>query len=148
MSNDVYAVIRTGGKQYRVEPGQRLKVERLPGEPGDRIAFDDVLFLRGGDGAVAVGAPTVGGASVTAEILEQSRARKINVFKYKSKIRYRKLRGHRQHQTNLRIEDVRLGDDVWSAPVRKAAAAAQIEEAPADEPDEEPASVEAEASEE
>ena len=114
MSSDVYAVIRTGGKQYRVTPGQRLVVERLDGERGDEVAFDDVLLVRGDDGAVAVGAPTLDDASVKAEIAEQKRARKIPVFKYKSKTRYRRLRGHRQQETHLRISEIALGDRSWT----------------------------------
>lgn len=114
MSTEVYAVIRTGGKQYRVTPGQRLVVERLDGEAGDEIAFADVLLVRGEDGAVAVGSPTLEQASVKAEIADQRRGRKIPVFKYKSKTRYRRLRGHRQHQTHLRISEIALGDQSWT----------------------------------
>ena len=121
MSSQVYAVIRTGGKQYRVTPGQRLVVERLDGERGDQVAFNEVLLVRGEDGAVSVGAPTLDNASVTAEIADQKRARKISVFKYKAKTRYRRLRGHRQHETHLRIAEIALGDQSWvhepSAPV-------------------------------
>ena len=114
MSTEVYAVIRTGGKQYRVTPGQRLVVERLDGETGDEVAFADVLLVRGEDGAVAVGSPTLEQASVKAEIADQRRGRKIPVFKYKSKTRYRRLRGHRQHQTHLRISEIALGDQSWT----------------------------------
>ena len=114
MSSQVYAVIRTGGKQYRVTPGQRLVVERLDGERGDQVAFNEVLLVRGEDGAVSVGAPTLEDASVTAEIADQKRARKIPVFKYKAKTRYRRLRGHRQHETHLRIAEIALGDQTWA----------------------------------
>ena len=114
MSSQVYAVIRTGGKQYRVTPGQRLVVERLDGERGDQVAFNEVLLVRGEDGAVSVGAPTLDNASVTAEIADQKRARKIPVFKYKAKTRYRRLRGHRQHETHLRIAEIALGDQTWA----------------------------------
>ena len=114
MSSQVYAVIRTGGKQYRVTPGQRLVVERLDGERGDQVAFNEVLLVRGEDGAVSVGAPTLEDASVTAEIADQKRARKISVFKYKAKTRYRRLRGHRQHETHLRIAEIALGDQSWA----------------------------------
>ena len=131
MSADVYAVIRTGGKQHRISPGQRLRVERLPGEVGDRITFDDVLMVNGG-GEVSVGSPVLDGASVTAEVVGQTRARKINVFKYKAKTRYRRLRGHRQLQTDLRIAEISLGEQTWSAPERPApvaeGAAAESEE--------------------
>ena len=122
MSADVYAVIRTGGKQHRISPGQRLRVERLPGEVGDRITFDDVLMVNGG-GEVSVGSPVLDGASITAEVVGQTRARKINVFKYKAKTRYRRLRGHRQLQTDLRIAEISLGERTWSAPERPAPAA-------------------------
>ena len=114
MSSQVYAVIRTGGKQYRVTPGQRLVVERLDGQRGDQVAFNEVLLVRGEDGAVSVGAPTLEDASVTAEIADQKRARKISVFKYKAKTRYRRLRGHRQHETHLRIAEIALGDQTWA----------------------------------
>lgn len=139
MSADVYAVIRTGGKQHRISPGQRLRVERLPGEVGDRITFDDVLMVNGG-GEVSVGSPVLDGARVTAEVVGQTRARKINVFKYKAKTRYRRLRGHRQLQTDLRIAEISLGGQTWSAPQRPAVA---VEEADA----ESEATVEAEAEE-
>ena len=132
MSADVYAVIRTGGKQHRISPGQRLRVERLPGEVGDRITFDDVLMVNGG-GEVSVGSPVLDEASVTAEVVGQTRARKINVFKYKAKTRYRRLRGHRQLQTDLRIAEISLGERTWSAPERPTPvaeeAAAESEEA-------------------
>lgn len=132
MSADVYAVIRTGGKQHRISPGQRLRVERLPGEVGDRITFDDVLMVNGG-GEVSVGSPVLDEASVTAEVVGQTRARKINVFKYKAKTRYRRLRGHRQLQTDLLIAEISLGERTWSAPDRPARvaeeAAAESEEA-------------------
>ena len=130
MSADVYAVIRTGGKQHRISPGQRLRVERLPGEVGDSITFQDVLMVS--DGAeVAVGSPVLDAASVTAEVVDQTRGRKINVFKYKAKTRYRRLRGHRQLHTDLRISQISLGEQTWDAPQRDAAVA---EAAPEDEP--------------
>ena len=94
----MYAVIRTGGKQYRVEPGQRLRVERLAGDEGATIEFNDVLMV--GDGElVTVGTPAVADARVVAEIVSQGRDKKIKVFKYKSKTRYRRLIGHRQLHT-------------------------------------------------
>lgn len=125
--SDVYAVIRSGGKQYRVSPGQRLKLERFDGEAGDRVTFSDVLLVSGG-GEVAVGAPTVESASVTGEIVEQGRGRKIRVFKYKNKTRYRRLRGHRQLHTAVRVDEVSLGDQTWTAPVAEAPAATAAEE--------------------
>lgn len=125
--SDVYAVIRSGGKQYRVSPGQRLKLERFDGEAGDRVTFSDILLVSGG-GEVAVGAPTVESASVTGEIVEQGRGRKIRVFKYKNKTRYRRLRGHRQLHTAVRVDEVSLGDQTWTAPVAEAPAATAAEE--------------------
>lgn len=104
-----YAVIRTGGKQYRVAPGQQVRVDRLPGSVGDRIDLPDVLLLST-DAGTQVGAPTLENARVVASIVDQSRGRKVRVFKYKRKIRYRVLRGHRQRHTDLRIEEI-LGPD-------------------------------------
>lgn len=134
-SADAYAVIRTGGKQYRVKPGQRLTIERLDGDAGDRVTFDQVLMVRGDDGSVTVGSPTVEDAIVSAEITDQRRGRKISVFKYKNKTRYRRLRGHRQYQTQVRIDELTLGDQSWIA--ESVAAVAEAEE-PVAEP--EPAS--------
>ncbi len=128
--SDVYAVIRSGGKQYRVSPGQRLKLERLDGAAGDRITFSDVLLVSGG-GEVAVGAPTVEAASVSGEIVEQGRGAKITVFKYKNKTRYRRLRGHRQLHTAVLVDEVSLGDQTWTAPVADEPAEPEIEEAEA-----------------
>lgn len=128
--SDVYAVIRSGGKQYRVSPGQRLKLERLDGAAGDRVTFSDVLLVSA-DGAVAVGAPTVDSASVGGEIVEQGRGRKISVFKYKNKTRYRRLRGHRQLHTAVLVDEVSLGDRTWTAPVADEPAEPEIEEAEA-----------------
>jgi large subunit ribosomal protein L21 len=102
----MYAVIRTGGKQYRVAAGQVVKVERLDGEVGQTIAFDQVLMV-GDDGSEpTIGSPLVDGAQVTAEVLEQGKAPKIIVFKKKRRKNYRRTRGHRQLQTVLRIRDI------------------------------------------
>jgi large subunit ribosomal protein L21 len=100
-----FAVIRTGGKQYRVTPNAVLKVEKLEAEPGATITFHDVLAL-GTDAGLAIGAPTVPGASVTATVLEQARGDKIIIFKKKRRQNYRRKRGHRQHITVLRIGEV------------------------------------------
>jgi large subunit ribosomal protein L21 len=102
----MYAVIRTGGKQYRVASGQVLKVERLAGEVGETIAFDQVLMVGDGDDEPRIGAPLVDGAQVTAEVLEQGKAPKVIVFKKKRRKNYRRKRGHRQLQTVLRIRDI------------------------------------------
>ena len=104
----MYAVIRTGGKQYRVASGQVVKVERLDGEVGETIAFDQVLMV--GDeqdgGEPKIGSPLVDGAQVTAEVLEQGKGPKVIVFKKKRRKNYRRSRGHRQLQTVLRIRDI------------------------------------------
>ncbi len=101
----MFAVIKTGGKQYCVEEGNIIKVEKLKGESGDKITFDEVLMA--GEGSkVTVGSPTVKGASVAAEILEQARADKIIVFKKKRRHNYRRKKGHRQHITVLRVTGI------------------------------------------
>ena len=104
----MFAVIRTGGKQYKVAPDDEIAVERLDGEPGATIELADVLMV--GDGAaVSMGAPLVAGASVSAELVEHRRADKIIVFKKKRRHNYRRKNGHRQHQTVLRITEIRTG---------------------------------------
>lgn len=100
----MYAVIKTGGKQYKVTEGEFLKVEKLAGEIGDKIEFAEVLMI-GGE-KITVGAPIVAGASVTAKIAAQGRDKKILVFKSKRRKNSRKLRGHRQHRTVLKIEKI------------------------------------------
>lgn len=104
----MFAVIRTGGKQYKVSQGDVIRVEKLAGAAGDQIQFEDVLML-GGDGDAQVGTPLVDGASVAAEILEQTRAAKITVFKKKRRKNYRRKKGHRQHLTCLRVTDILTG---------------------------------------
>ena len=97
-----YAVIRTGGKQYRVMPGQRVHVEKLDQNVGDDVTFSDVLFLKDGEKAV-VGRPTVSGAAVSAKVLRQFRDKKVLVFKKRRKKGYKKLQGHRQNLTEVLI---------------------------------------------
>jgi large subunit ribosomal protein L21 len=97
-----YAVIRTGGKQYRVSEGQLVKIEKLAGEVGDKVTLGDVLFI-GGNGEVKIGAPLVADAKVTGEIVGQGKAKKVLVFKKKRRKSYSRQRGHRQHQTTLKI---------------------------------------------
>ncbi len=101
----MFAVIETGGKQYRVAKDDVITVEKLPGEAGGAVDFERVLMV-GEGAAVKVGAPTVAGAKVTAEIVEQSRAAKIIVFKKIRRKNHRRKNGHRQHQTVLRIVDI------------------------------------------
>ena len=102
----MYAVIRTGGKQYRVESGQELDVEKLPGNAGDKVSIDEVLMVQDGRKAPKIGAPLVNNASVTAEIIEQKRDDKVLVFKKKRRHNYRRTQGHRQYLTRVRIADI------------------------------------------
>ena len=101
----MYAVLRTGGKQYRVESGNSVEVEKLDGAVGDTITLDDVLLIAEGDD-VTVGQPNVAGATVTAKITGQYRGNKIQVFRYRPKIRIRVRRGHRQYLTRLEITSI------------------------------------------
>jgi large subunit ribosomal protein L21 len=101
----MYAVIETGGKQYRVSEGDAIKVEKLPYEVGDQVELDRVLLVSGEDG-VAVGQPLVDGAKVTARVESEGRSRKVVVWKYRPKQRYRRRQGHRQSYTQLRIEKI------------------------------------------
>ena len=103
----MYAVIRTGGKQYRVSEGQTLRVEKLTGKAGDKITFSEVLLL-GGD-APKVGQPFVKGAQVAAEIVGEGKGKKIVVFKFKRRKNYARKQGHRQKFTEVRIKDITLG---------------------------------------
>ncbi|MCU0889804.1 MAG: 50S ribosomal protein L21 [Rubritepida sp.] len=100
-----YAVIRTGGKQYRVTPDAVLTVEKLEAEPGATITFHDVLAI-GTDAGLTVGAPTVPGARVTATVVEQSRGDKVIIFKKRRRQNSRRKNGHRQHQTVLKIAEI------------------------------------------
>jgi large subunit ribosomal protein L21 len=100
--SDAYAVIKTGGKQYRVKEGDVLKVEKLDHEVGDSISFSDVL-LTGSGSEITVGSPLVDGASVSAEVLEQMRGKKIQIIKFKRRKHYRRQAGHRQYYTKVRI---------------------------------------------
>jgi large subunit ribosomal protein L21 len=115
----MYAVIRTGGKQYKVAKNDVIAVERLAGEAGDVIALDQVLLL--GDGAAAtIGSPLVGGACVAAEVLQQAQADKVLIFKKKRRHNYRRKKGHRQQVTVLRVTDI-LTDGKRPEPGAKAA---------------------------
>jgi large subunit ribosomal protein L21 len=102
----MFAVIRTGGKQYRIAANDMLQVERLPGEPGERVTFAEVLAL-GGD-EPRLGAPLVAGATVTAEIVEQGRGEKVIIFKKRRRHNSRRKNGHRQHFTLVRVTDIEL----------------------------------------
>jgi len=103
-----YAIIRTGGKQYRVEPGKSLRIPSLPGDLGTQVEFNEVLL--GSDGtSVRAGVPTLTGAMVTAEITKQGRGDKIIVFKFRRRKNYAKKQGHRQGFTEVRIGEIKLG---------------------------------------
>lgn len=101
----MYAVIQTGGKQYKVNEGDILKVEKLAGEAGDKVTLDEVLILSDGN-ALKVGSPLVAGAKVTAEVIEQGRSKKITVYKYKKRKNYRRKQGHRQAFTKIKVEKI------------------------------------------
>ena len=119
-----YAVFKTGGKQYRVQPGDTLDVELLPNDVDSIAEFSEVLALSDG-GVVTIGAPLVEGAKVTAQVVSHYKDRKLMVFKYKAKNRYRRKRGHRQTYTRLRIRDIELSKPRASR--RRAAAVANAE---------------------
>ena len=115
----MYAVIKTGGKQYRVQPGDVLVVEKLDGEPGADVAFGEVLMLGDGD-AVTLGAPTVDGASVSATLIETRKGEKVKIFKKIRRQGYRRTRGHRQFESVLRVTSVAAGkgkEDKWDGTV-------------------------------
>jgi large subunit ribosomal protein L21 len=122
----MYAVIESGGKQYRVEVGTELEVELLDVEPGQALTLDRVLLI-GDEDETAIGRPLVANASVEAEVLRRDRGPKLIVFKYRPKARRRVKKGHRQEHTILRITDVRLGSKSAAASVRKAEQVAKSE---------------------
>ena len=100
-----HAVIRTGGKQYRISAGDIVRVEKLVGNPGDKVSFDDVLFI-GGD-SPKFGNPTVAGAKVSGEIVAQDRGEKLIVYKFRKRKKYRRKAGHRQYFTAVKITEVK-----------------------------------------
>ncbi|MEA2639757.1 MAG: large subunit ribosomal protein [Chloroflexota bacterium] len=104
----MFAIIETGGKQYKVAPGTRVSIERLPGEPGSTLEFDRVLMI-GDETGTKLGTPIVEGAKVVAHVLEQGRGEKLIVFKYKSKSNYRRKTGHRQNLTRIRVAEIVAG---------------------------------------
>ena len=117
----MYAIVRTGGKQYRVSPEDVITVEKLEGEPGDLVVLDQVLMVAT-DSGLEVGAPYVEGASVACELLEQKRGPKIIIFKKKRRKHYRRKKGHRQHYTVLRVAEILTGGKKPS-PLKKTAKA-------------------------
>ena len=100
----MYAIIKTGGKQYCVEEGKKISVEKLDAEVRVEVIFDQVLLVAGDD--VKVGAPVVAGAKVTAKVLEQGKGKKIRIFKYKAKSNYRRRQGHRQPFTKVEVTKI------------------------------------------
>ena len=118
----MYAVIETGGKQYRVQEGDVVTVEKLNVEAGQKIEFDKVLVLAG-EGDLKVGTPYVEGAKVTGEVVENGKGKKVIIFKYKAKKDYRKKQGHRQPYTMVKIES--LGGDAPKAPAAEVKAEAE-----------------------
>ena len=104
---DDYAIVQTGGKQYRVQEGDFVKVESLEGDLGDSVELTNVLGLSS-DGAFSLGSPTVPGAKVNAEIVDKGLGKKIVVFKYKAKNRYRRKQGHRQPFAELKITSIKI----------------------------------------
>ncbi len=122
----MYAVIETGGKQYRVEVGTELEVELLDVEPGKTVTLDRVLLVADGDEA-AIGQPVVSGAAVSAEVLRQARGEQVIAFKYRPKARRRVKKGHRQELTVLRINDITFGGKSAAKTAAKAEADAKTE---------------------
>lgn len=101
----MYAIIKTGGKQYRVSEGDVIWVEKLPSAEGEKVSFNEVLLV-GGDGEIKTGAPVINGANVEGTVLKNGKTKKVIVFKYKSKKDYRKKQGHRQPFTQVKIEKI------------------------------------------
>ena len=101
------AVIKTGGKQYKVKEGDKVKIEKLPAEAGKSVKFDEILLVADSkDGESQIGVPTVKGAKVEAKVLEQGRGKKVKVVKYKNKTRYTRVYGHRQPYTEVEISKI------------------------------------------
>ncbi len=122
----MYAVVSSGGKQYRVEPGSTVLMERLPSEPGASILFDRVLLIGDGDD-VMVGTPVVSGATVSGTVLGEELGPKLVIFKFKQKVKYRRRTGHRQHLLRVRIDEINAKGG------SKSRAKAKAEAEPADE---------------
>lgn len=101
----MYAVIKTGGKQYKVAPGEKLKVEQIPADVGAQVVLDQVLMVGEGE-SVRLGQPTVAGATVTATVVSHGRGEKIKIFKMRRRKHYQKHQGHRQNYTELKIDSI------------------------------------------
>ena len=104
----MYAIIRTGGKQFRAEPGKTLRIPSMETEPGETVQFDDVLLGADGD-TIKIGTPGLSGASVTAEVVRHGKGEKIVIFKHKRRKNYRRKQGHRQKFTEVRVSEINLG---------------------------------------
>ena len=124
---NTYAIVQTGSKQYRVQAGDKIRVESLPVYTGEIVNIDDVLMVSR-DGDVKVGTPVVDGARVRAQVTSRGRGRKITVFKYKSKVRYRRTKGHRQHYTDLRIIDISMDGESLDAVEEQVESLDEVEE--------------------
>ncbi len=127
----MYAVVTTGGKQYRVEAGSELTIERLAADAGSSVTFDRVLLVGDGD-TVTVGTPTVDGATVSATVLGEALGPKLVIFKFKQKVKYRRTTGHRQHMTRVRIEEITASGKTAKAEAKADAAEAPEAEAAAE----------------
>ena len=114
----MYAVIETGGKQYRVQQGDVVSVEKLNVEAGEKVTFDKGLVVNDG-AAVTVGTPAVEGAAVSGTVVENGKGKKVVIFKYKAKKDYRKKQGHRQPYTMVKIEEIAMGGKVFAAPAKE-----------------------------
>jgi large subunit ribosomal protein L21 len=101
----MYAVIKTGGKQYRVAPGEKIKIEQIPADVGAQIVLDQVLMVADGD-AVQLGNPLVSGAKVSATVLGHGRGEKVKIFKLRRRKHYQKTQGHRQNYTEIRVDSI------------------------------------------
>ena len=122
----MFAVIRTGGKQYRVAPNDVLKIEKLPGEAGETITFTDVLAV-GSDAGTTIGAPLVAGATVTATVIAQDRLDKVIIFKKRRRQNSRRKNGHRQHVTVLRVAGINADGHIFAPKASPTAAEAPVE---------------------
>jgi len=102
----MYAVVKTGGKQYKVAPGERLKIERIPADVGAEVTLDQVLMIVGEGDSVRLGQPIVSGVAVKATVVSQGRGEKVKIFKMRRRKHYQKHQGHRQNYTELRIDSI------------------------------------------
>jgi large subunit ribosomal protein L21 len=111
----MYAVVRTGGKQYMVQPGDKFTVEKLEGKKGDKIELEDVLLVAEDSSKPLVGTPVLKDAKVTCNLLTQAKSKKTLVFKFKRRKRYMRKKGHRQQLTMLQVDQISCSDKVWKA---------------------------------